>query len=100
MREHLCEIARNAEKAKEKEVHESEEVHEEWMDRVEEIYGMVFEAAREGKYEFACGAYLEEYNSLTYRTIIDELKRRLGNVIVTCSTNRRVLTLSWGNNEA
>ena len=98
-REELREIAKNAEKNKLLKEAEIQEVDGEWQDRVEEIYDMVFEAAREGKYEFACGAYLEEYNQLTYMKIVHELKRRLGGVMVTCSTTRKMLTLSWGNNE-
>ena len=100
MREHLCEIARNAEKERLAEVQEQEELDDEWGERVQEIYDMVFEAAREGKYEYAVGAYLEEYNERTYLHIVHELKNRLGNCIILCSKNRKVLTISWGNNEA
>jgi len=100
MREHLCEIARNAEKERLAEVQEQEELDDEWGERVQEIYDMVFEAAREGKYENAVGAYLEEYNERTYLHIVHELKNRLGNCIILCSKNRKVLTISWGNNEA
>ena len=100
MREHLAEIAKNAEKSRLAEVQEQEEIDEEWEERVKEIYDMVFEAAREGKYEYAVGAYLEEYNERTYLHIVHELKNRLGNCIVLCSKNRKVLTISWGNNEA
>lgn len=100
MREYLAEIAKNAEKARLSEVQEQEELDDEWEDRVEEIYEMVFEAAHEGKYEYAVGAYLEEYNERTYLHIVHELKNRLGNCIITCSKNRRVLTISWGSNEA
>ena len=100
MREHLAEIARNAEKERLTEAQEQEPIHEEWEDRVNEIYEMVFEAAREGKYEYAVGAYLEEYNETTYLHIVHELKNRLGNCIVLCSKNRKVLTISWGSNES
>ena len=100
MREHLAEIAKNAEKTRLEEIQQVEEVHDEWEDRVDEIYEMVFEAAREGKYEYAVGAYLEEYNEPTYLHIVHELKDRLGNCIVLCSKNRKVLTISWGSNES
>ena len=100
MREHLAEIAKNAEKSRLTEVKEQEEIDEEWEERVEEIYDMVFEAAREGKYEYAVGAYLEEYNERTYLHIVQELKSRLGNCIVLCSKNKKVLTISWGSNES
>ena len=100
MREHLAEIAKNAEKTRLQEVQELEEIDEEWEDRVDEIYEMVFEAAKEGKYEYAVGAYLEEYNETTYLHIVSELKDRLGNCIVLCSKNRKVLTISWGSNES
>lgn len=96
----MCEIAKNAEKTREKEVKQLEDIHEEWEDRVDEIYEFVFEAAKEGKYEYAVGAYLEEYNETTYDHIIKELKHRLGNCIVLCSKSRKVLTISWGNNES
>ena len=66
MREHLAEIAKNAEKARLTEVKEQEELDDEWEERVGEIYDMVFEAAREGKYSYAVGAYLEEYLSLIH----------------------------------
>jgi hypothetical protein len=100
MREHLCEIAKNAEHEQDKKEQIEQELNGEWQQRVEEIYGMIFEAAREGKYEYAIGAYLEEYNQLTYGKIVNELKKRLGNVIIICSRNRRVLTISWASNEA
>jgi len=100
MREHLASIARNAENVKNAEVESLEDLHEEWEDRANEIYEMVFEAAREGSYEFACGAYLEEYNEKTYLHMVHELKIRLGNCIVLCSKNRKVLTISWGSNES
>ena len=99
-KEELREITKQAKKnilLKEAEV---QEVDGQWQERVDEIYNMAYEAAREGKYEFACGAYLEEYNYLTYMKIVHELKNRLGGVMVTYSTNRKTLTLSWGNNEA
>ena len=68
MREYLAEIAKNAEKARLAEVQEQEELDEEWEERVEEIYDMVFEAAREGKYEYAVGAYSVSYTHLTLPT--------------------------------
>ena len=100
MREHLAEIAKNAEKSRLEEAQEMEEIDDEWEDRVDEIYEFVFEAAKEGKYEYAVGAYLEEYNETTYLHIVSELKDRLGNCIVLCSKNRKVLTISWGSNES
>ena len=100
MREHLASIAKNAEKVRSAEMKQMEEIDDEWEDRVDEIYEMVFEAAREGRYEYAVGAYLEEYNETTYKHIVHELKDRLGNCIVLCSKNRKVLTISWGSNES
>lgn len=98
-KEELRKITKQARKTALLKEADIQELNGEWKERVDEIYDMAYEAAREGKDEYACGAYLEEYNLLTYMKIVHGLKERLGGVMVTYSTTRKMLTLSWGNNE-